>query len=332
MGKLKKPDFNAAGAFVPRRIDNYRCDTLYEAVQRKYPKYVDNFAFRFKDATGRDFEWENITPENLDKFVQYLNACGLSPNSVNQYCKKLKAVIGLYSAEKRIDASYRTLLTTPTDDCFFVYINDDEVDMLLDYLEKLKTRPIRYTLTGREWAVDHKHRQIVILKQFLVGLFTGARHSDYIHFTWNNVREAVADDGTPIYVLTYTSQKTGIKADVPLPMSSPIISIIKDMPRDQYPTGIFNDELRLICHDAGLTRRVFYHIKGRDFEGPLYAAISSHSARRSFASNYLSAGANLIDVMHFMGHSNTEQTLGYNQSGPRFDSRIIDSRKRRKVT
>ncbi len=330
MGKLKKPTINLAGGFVVRQIEGEtRCDTIYEAVSRKYPKYADNFSFRFKEATGKEFEWENITPDNLDKFVQYLEACGLSPNSINQYCKKLKAVINLYQIERKIDPSFKTILSTPTDDCYFVYINDDEVEMLLDYLEVLKSKPVRYTMLGKEWSVDHKHRQIVILKQFLIGLFTGARHSDYINFSWKNVHEATADDGTPIYVLTYTSQKTGIKADVPIPMDSPIIPILKDVPQESLPTGIFNNELRRICHEAGLTRRVHYHTKGQDFEGPLYTAVSSHSARRSFASNYLSAGANIIDVMHFMGHSSTQQTLGYNQSGPKFDSRVLSARARK---
>lgn len=315
------------GKVVFRQIANSPNETVYQATMRKYPNYAENFAKRFTMATGKGFVWKNITPANVEMYVQFLCDSGLSKNSVNQYCKKLKAVVGLYKDQMHIDGSVKDILTTPTDDSFFVYINDEEVNILVNYLDILKKRRgVKLTKLGKIWSVDHDSRQIDILKQFIVGLFTGARRSDYINFSWKNISMTLDSEGNPIHVLTYTSKKTGIVARVPLPLDSPAIEIISNMPREKYALGVFNTELRQICKDAGLDRKVKYHHAGKDIECLLYEAITSHSARRSFASNYLSDGADIIDVMQFMGHSNPQQTIGYNCAGPKFDSRIIRNR------
>lgn len=292
-------------------------ETLIEAMRRKYPAYADNLAFRFFNATGAELTWDSINLPNLDKFVQYLNHCGLSPNSVNQYCKKFKAVLNCYSDLHPMPNGFMKILNTTRDDSQEAYLTDKDVDILYSYLDKVSK-------SGK----PHSDTRAAVLALFLVGLETGARYSDYMRFNANNVSTSVDTDGNEIKVITYVSAKTGVKAQVPIDPNSPIIPIIENMPKRNFTAPRFDRWIKVVCREAGLRRIIKRHHAGVDQEIELCDAISSHSARRSFCTNYLKRGANIVDVMHFMGHTNTTQTLGYNCAAPQFKAKSIVKRKR----
>lgn len=64
----------------------------------------------FEAANLCDATWENITKVRLQKFVDYMGE-RLSPNSVNQYATKLKAVLNLYSDEISLPRGFAKVLT-----------------------------------------------------------------------------------------------------------------------------------------------------------------------------------------------------------------------------
>lgn len=316
MGRLKMPDDFVAKEFVSKVPVRSAEETLYDALKRKYPLYADNFCTRFKAATGEEFEWENVNLPNLDRFVQYLIASGLAENSINQYCHKIMALFNLYRSlhvNLPSEEELSSVLDTPTDESYDTYLDDDDIDVLYSHLEKLKTMHRN----------DRVRRKIEVLSHFLISADTGARSFDEKGLNWDNVSEGVDSNGNEIYILTYTTNKRGIKATIPLAKHSRVVGLIRDiMPLTESHRGC-NRLIKVICRDAGLTRTIKRRRAGKDITEELCEAIHFHVGRKSFVTNSLKRGANITDVMQFVGHSNPKQTMKYNCSGPVFDSDFI---------
>lgn len=90
-------------------VDKPKQTTPKEAFSTKYPAY-DNSRRMFEAANLYDVTWENLTKVRLQKFIDYMNE-RLSPNSVNQYEAKLKAVLNLYSDDVLLPRGFAKVLT-----------------------------------------------------------------------------------------------------------------------------------------------------------------------------------------------------------------------------
>ncbi len=70
-------------------------DNLRECFLKKYPKY-EIILRLFEEANNCPITWRNLSKVRLQVFVDYMSQ-RLAPNSVRQYCAKLKAVLNLFS-------------------------------------------------------------------------------------------------------------------------------------------------------------------------------------------------------------------------------------------
>ena len=109
------------------------------------------------------------------------------------------------------------------------------------------------------------------------------------------------------------SKKSHTRAEIPL---SPVVErIIEDNEANDL-TGEVSDvtfykTIRVICKNVGIDERVKLYQAGKYIGGEKWAFISSHTARRSFATNLYLRGADLYLISKLMGHSSVSMTEGY---------------------
>jgi integrase len=268
--------------------------TLKEALESKFPKYgkiVDDYA------TANSLEkagWKDLTKVGLSNFVDYLEE-NMAQSSVKTYCAMLKSVMNLYSDEVNLPSDYAKILSVKGCVSQNTWLNDEEINLLIKY--------------EPQGTIER-----LVRNQFVIGCAVGARHSDIVKFTKENI---IGNS------FVYVSQKTHIKSEVPL---SPIV--VKFLDDIEYVdrtvcVDTYNDTIRHICKLCGINQRIKLFRRGIDMEGEKWQFISAHSSRRSFASNLYLRGADLLTISKLMGHSDVSMTCHYVVAPPRLNDKII---------
>lgn len=251
--------------------------SLKQSFLKKYPKY-EIILRMFEEANGCPATWGNLSKVRLQNFVDYMLE-RMAQSSARQYAAKFKAVLNLYSEEAELPGGYMKVLTIKDEKPVPVWLNDDELEKLSAYIP----------LNDNERTVQ---------SQFLMGAYSGARHSDYCRFTKTNIVNGY---------ISYVSQKTKTHATVPL---KPIVAELLEGThiKSELSTPAFNSILRRICRASGIVEPVKVFKAGKEAEGEKWEFVSSHTARRSFASNLYLRGADLYSISKMMGHSSVEMT------------------------
>lgn len=261
--------------------------TLSEALLAKYPKN-GKIAEKWTIATGTTFAWESLTKANMSRFADWL--CNdMAQSSARQYCAKLKAVIEQYTDEVDMPRDWRKFLTIRDDESQQTYLTESEIRRIIAY------RPDTMT-------------EAIVQQQFILGCLTGARHSDYSRFTTANV--------TPTGNLVYVSQKTHIKAELPLsPVARQILfaegTTFAGAYRKEVSDVTFNETIRTICNMCDIDQEIQLYRNGAFWTGKKYEAVSSHTSRRSFCTNLYLRCRDLLLVSRLAGHSSTTMTERY---------------------
>lgn len=271
--------------------------TLQQAIQKKYPKYADKMAYYFQQATDCELTWDNITKPNLTDFSSYLQE-ELAKTTARTRCAMLKSVLGVYEEDVNLPRNWRDCLSVKKDTSQQVYLNEKELKVFSEYKPKDKYEKIvQYT--------------------FLLGCLTGARHSDFIKFTDSNVNDGF---------LTYVSIKTHTEATVPIaPMVKRLLDYIQSVGETTMADSTFNQILRRICMNSGINQSITLYRRGNFSTRGKYFFVSSHTARRTFATNLYLRGADLYAISKMMGHASIEMTAGYICCGLRHLSTKVTS-------
>jgi len=159
-------------------------------------------------------------------------------------------------------------------------------------------------------AVSLNCFQNIVRVRFLIGAYTGARYSDYKNISFDNIQNGS---------LKYMAQKTSKIITVPL--CSYVAERLKigipelDFDKDNSELKYFNDTIKEICLKAGINSKDIYFKKDGDNVVkkvlPKWAKVSSHTARRSFATNLALEGVNLRYIQGLLGHSSVVTTENY---------------------
>lgn len=272
---------------------------LRTAFAEKYPQYANRVLNMYEQANNCPATWENISKIRLAKFVSFLNE-KLAKSSVKTYCAMLKSVFNIYNEEVKLPKGYEDILSVKKDVSQNTWLNDSEIERIIAYIPANDTERL-------------------VKNQFIMGCVTGARHSDYMKFT----RENVVGER-----LVYVSIKTHIQAEVPL--SKVVERLIAEnemfyIAGKEVSDPTFNKTIREICRKLGMNERLKLYRAGEFVEGAKYEFISSHTARRSFATNLYLRGADLYAISKMMGHSSVTMTEGYISCGLRdLSDNILD--------
>lgn len=280
---------------------------LYTRLVQKFPKDADLLTTRFEQYTGLPLTLDNCDAITLETFKQRLQAQGLAASTVDKQCRYLSAAIKAVAAStpsKHVDtlATRQALKCKKVARSRFATVNDDEISVIIDYY--------RHKATGLLRNVAAK----VIMEYY-----TGARISDIIRFTPANIQELSYIDKQTLQprqrtMVSYVSQKSHITASIPVkPIVSDIINDhslddVSDLSTQQIDYGI-----KAIFQNLDLTRSVTEIRDGKTEVRSLADAVSSHTFRRSFATNLYLKSVPLETISRMMGHTNIQQTLRYIQ-------------------
>jgi integrase len=317
--------------FMNQNEDSGEKDTLYSLIERFIKKEIKHKGKSKSESTVRVYrstlnhlkEYQGITRTNLDfdsitinfyhRFIDFLEnratkheaaiegwrlkhpsastkpIMDLGPNTIGKYIAKLKvfmkqAVILGYTS----NVDYMKF-DVPKEETDAVYLTETELEKLYNY------------------DFSNNKRLERVRDLFIFGAWTGLRYQDFSTIKSEN---KVLVDGE--WFLKVFTQKTGELAIIPC---APVVLEIFEKygaNANALPHSIsnqnFNDYIKEACKIVGFTE------KGRLItkpELPLYKCISSHTCRRSMATNFYLDGFPTIDLMKITTHKSEKSFLSY---------------------
>lgn len=263
------------------RGDNYKrmyLNTLDHLVNFCAQKGLTNV---LTDSVGMEFS---------EEFIYYLRSSGMMQNTVKGHFERMGAMITkamLYGYP--VDNTYKEV-TIAEEEVGAVFLSMTEITRI--YYFRGLTKP-------QEEVRDH----------FIIGCMTGLRYSDY-----SRLKESNFDVDTN--TIRIKTKKTGVVVQVP--MHRFVREILRkynyDLPKPRC-VQYFNKAVKNICEKVGLDEPVLWErTVGTDViskKKKKWEMISSHTARRSFATNMFLQGIPTYRIMMITGHKSEESFFKY---------------------
>jgi len=282
--------FKLAKRFIEGEIKNRGKDKSKSSLNNYHA--VTKHLKDFEQVAKYPITFESINLDFFYKYTSYLkDKLELAPNTIAKDISIIKVFMG-----EAVDLRYTT-----NNEFRHKKFSYSEVEMDAVYLsEKELDKLYRF-----DFANNKKLENVRDL--FVFGAWVGLRFSDFSNIKSENI---VQIDGE--YFIKIITQKT--KELVIIPCNPVVLDIFKkyEHNRNKLPNAIsnqkFNDYIKEVCNVAGFTER------GRlanDSNLELWQCISSHTARRSFATNYYLQGFPVIDLMKITGHKTEKAFMKY---------------------
>lgn len=282
-GKLMDPNLNPILIdFINSTINTRRQDPQFALNTIK--KYQTTATLVNEFTTGRKLQprLSDISLEFMNNFKTFLlNEKLHSINSAAKYLDVLKAMLN-HAAKNDMEVNSKFKLfeisETPVQK---VYLTLAELQSLKDFNFS----------KGIRNAVD----------LFLIGAFTGLRYSDFSQLKMENIETISGHE-----IIRIRQTKTGGIILIPVhPVVRDIILRNKGVPR-MISGQRLNDFIKEACQAAGITQRSVQYFNqagiNRSRIVSKYELITTHTARRSFATNAFKAGIPAMDIMRITGH------------------------------
>jgi len=275
----------------------------------------------YQTAKKTKLNFENIDIDFYNSFVDYLTKptkgktkaglpitkAGLSKNTIGTRIKVLKVFLsqaserGIPVCSDYLKKSFRK----PSEETSSIYLNEAEIDKMY-YIETAPESIERLTKKYNTNALPLYLEKVRDL--FIIGCNTGLRFSDLSKLNNDNIKA----DG----MIEIKTQKTEKKVIVPI---NPTVRAILDKYKNQLPRAIsnqkFNEYLKEIAELAGIDEPITTEITKGGFKviktTEKYNLVTSHTARRSFATNAFLADVPSISIMKITGHKTESAFMKY---------------------
>lgn len=151
---------------------------------------------------------------------------------------------------------------------------------------------------------------------FLIGCFTGLRFSDFSNIKKENIQPIEHGQKT-VNCLVMTTKKTGHK--VVLPIVNPMLLAILERNNWEAPRSISNQKLNDYLKELGQVADFTGEIEVNEYKAgekqkrirQKWEMMTTHTARRSFATNAYKRGLPIADIMKFTGHTTVASFMKY---------------------
>ena len=248
---------------------------------------------RYALDTGRSINYDQFTIDFYHHLKAWLTDRGLTLNYVGALLKDFKLLLkqshdeGLHENTVFQHRDFKRLVEEVDN----VYLSEEELTRLYDL--DLTTAP----------RLDR------IRDLFLIGCYTGLRFSDFSELRPENITH----NGQ---ILTRRTLKTGGRVSVPLnPNILAILTKHAGVPPRTITNQRMNTYLKELCQRAGFTERIeLGRTKGGFRETRVlekWELVTTHTARRSFATNAFLAGVPTISIMKITGHKSESVFMKY---------------------
>ena len=253
-----------------------------------------NHLKNYSEKINKAIDFENINLKFYSNFTKYMSLeLEMSNNTIGKYIKTIKTFlneateIGL---NQNLDFRKRKFKTLQ-EESDKVYLSKEELDIIdaKDFNNKPHYEKVR--------------------DLFLIGCYTGLRFSDFTQIRQENILEDKS-------LIQITTQKTKEKVSIPI---HPIVRKILKKYKNSLPRAFSNQvmnkhlkEIMRLCQIDSiveLTSTKAGAVHKNTF--PKYELITTHTARRSFATNLYLADVPSISIMKITGHKTEKSFLKY---------------------
>lgn len=249
---------------------------------------------KYQNDKRKQYDFNDITIDFHKDYTNYLSSQGLNPNSTGKHVKMLK-IIMRDARELKIH-------------------NNTEIDNKAFKTSQLKIDNIY--LSEKELKTIYnldlsKNNDYDISRDvFLVGCYTAQRYSDYSRINKNNIVVYNNDK-----FIELTQKKTGEK--VIIPIRTELNKIFEkynyNLPKT-YEQKV-NRNIKEICRIAQINTSIqtIKYKNGITVNADVlkYNLVTTHTARRSGATNMYLAGIPTLDIMKITGHRTTTSFMQY---------------------
>lgn len=294
----KKDYINRNSSLVPKEgvlFKDFVRQTAYKKSKRMSDSYMKSYNTliyhinNFEVSNDAKIYTNSVNEDFLDDFIVYLQSLELKSNYIKNtigLAKAMAAKAGTYGYA--VDPTFDNV-DIDGEESFSVYLSMNEITRIYYYKE-----------------LTPKQKRIRDL--FVVGCLTALRYSDYSTLTPDNFQDRYIEKVT---------QKTNTKVRIP----------IHDYVREIYQRygghvssnlciQHFNRYIKQICKVVGINDPItFSYTRGGKLvteTKPKWQLISSHTARRSAATNlYLTGRMKTYDIMSITGHTTEKSFFKY---------------------
>lgn len=252
---------------------------------------LKNNLLDFQKEKNSYLTFDKIDIDFYNSFLEYLSSKGLAKSTIGTRIKILKTFMA-EANERGINVSTdytKKSFKKPSSETFSIYLNETDLKLMYDvvglpsYLERVRDL-------------------------FFIGCYIGLRISDLSRLTKDNIER----DNT----INIKTKKTDQKVCVPI---HPKVHAIFEKYNYQLPRmpseQKFNDYIKLICEKAEINELTYVEMnKGKYKMGDMvekWKLVSSHTARRSFATNAYMADVPSISIMKITGHKTEASFMKY---------------------
>lgn len=259
----------------------------YKSTIAKLREYESNTCMKLK--------FEDINKNFYDSYLQYCNDKQYKPNTI---AKSLGTIKSFMNIALREGAHNNTFQNSSE-----FRINKEKVDNIYLNIEELDKL---YNLKLENKALE------TIRDVFLIGCYTALRYSDYSRIKAENIRTTASG----IKVIDITTQKTNQRVIIPF-LFDKLEPLLKKYDYNVPKTleQKVNKYIKIIGEKAGINTPIITTETrgGKRFEEKhqKWELITTHTARRSGATNMHKMGHPDTEIMKITGHTTIVSFLNY---------------------
>ena len=252
----------------------------------------------FDKFRGKSISWKGIGYEYYLDLVEYLKTTKhLKTSTIDKIVKNLKVFLSQADLMDNIEVN-QDFKKTVSGKSLFGKVGKEETEHV--YLTEIEIKQITD-------AVMPDNRLSEIRDLFIIECWTGLRVSDLSRLERDNIKNGL---------LSITTKKT--RQRVVIPVTDELQAVLNKYPErlPKIPTDQhYNRELKKVCEYAGINEPVLSEVKKGNLtvtaHVPKYRVITSHTARRSFATNLYRRGIPSTQLMFLTGHKTETSFLKY---------------------
>lgn len=238
-----------------------------------------------------------LTIDSIDmvfyyKFIEHLQSKGFQPNTIgSKYVAPLKTMLSEAEAQGyKVNTAYRSKgYKVPNEDTFKIYLNESEIETI-ERLDLSKNKRLE------------RVRDI-----FIFGYYTGQRFGDY-----SKINKSQYENGE----IKLLQNKTAKRVVIPLIDKAVVIMEKYGWTLPVISQTHFNEYIKEVAQMAHIndvmshTRNIGSQKETVQYEK--WQLVSSHTARRSFATNmYLKNELQMLHIMKITGHTTAKSFMKY---------------------
>lgn len=274
-------------------------------------RQVYNYLVKFAASEKRkDYETDELTAIWYDRFVSFLYGQGMNKNSVGKEIKCLKTILNKripHAQRAACELVERGKCKVLREDVNNIYLNEKQLKVLTEH-----------PFSG---ALER------VRDLFLLLAWTGQRYSDLEQLTAKNIH--TTEDGKHRY-FKVRQTKTDAIVFVPIvPELEAVLDKYNDCPPKPISNQKFNGLIKEACEavaltdagkDAGFADNVeierTLNAEKQTTVKPFYDCVTSHTGRRSFATNGYRRDVPLPLLMSVTGHTSEAMFFKYIKEDP----------------